>query len=588
MGIWFDDKGESTFPFITSKKRFNNYTVGLIDAPYEPGILHFQQDPPHTFLLAIDGQITNIDDLSNEFLCSLNDANEKLIYAIYIKEGAQGFFKIKGAISFIFVDFSSGTTILYRAFLHGHPLYFTTKNKHLSVSTNAVFLLYRDDINGSVDKKKIANLFATNLLEWTGTVFEEIDEVKSGELVLFTPEGVKRTVQPLEDIFHRNYSYHDEEMAFDHYRKLLEGAVEECIDSKKKYGIMLSSGMDSSSIAYYVAKKMKAQGKKLTAYSWTLPGDSADESENIRILCQELGIELKIMDGQYLGPFDRLNEPFLLPASPFVNFFWPLNQACYKEAHKDGVDYLFNGNYGDLNFPVTGRLLYDIIDDRRFDLLPFSIMELIKKRGLLNLSKALLYKFIGKKQIKEYKGLPWMTDETVLLTTCKKAVLNVAFKSYELALSAFHTGYLSTERYLSGRYSLYRLEPYKNVKLMEYSLGFPSYMTYRGGQKKYFVRKAMESYLPDKIVWQPRVGHLGDFIQKSFERNRETVREKVWKNVSFWNFYVNESWMKEKLQNDAQVTNNDLYIIWLCINLSVWLQEIKPGGSLYEGEFNEK
>ncbi|MEA3491095.1 MAG: hypothetical protein U9R27_04270, partial [Campylobacterota bacterium] len=64
--------------------------------------------------------------------------------------------------------------------------------------------------------------------------------------------------------------------------------------------------------------------------------------------------------------------------------------------------------------------------------------------------------------------------------------------------------------------------------------------------------------------------------------------EKIWENPSSWNGYIREEWMREKLQESAKVDNYDLYVIWLCITLTAWLKAIKPGGSLYEGEFSSK
>jgi asparagine synthase (glutamine-hydrolysing) len=580
MGIWFDEKEESSFPFITLEKKIMHFRVGLIHAPYQPGTIHHYNTPSNTFLLAVDGEIENFHTLLLSFSCALDDTVDRLIYTIYQNEGAEGFFKIKGSVSFIFFDNDSREVILYRAFLKGHPLYFTRKNNRLSVSTNAVYLLHRDDIKGRIDKTKVLNLFTVNLLAWTGTVFEEIDEVKSGEMVIFTPEGVEKKSQSLEEIFDTEFNYNDEGTALENYRQILHKAVDKNIDKKKKYGIMLSSGIDSSSIAYYAVKNLHSVGKKLTAYSWTLPEDSADESENIQLLCDKLGIELKLFNGEKYGPFDMLDKPFLQPDTPFINLFWPLNQACYREAHKDGIDYLFNGNYADLLFPSRRRLIDDIIKDRRFDLLPSEVLHRVQKKGVGSLFKSLISKFVSVEKIKVSQTIAWMSEEAKQLVS-HEAETKKKFEEYRLALSEYHMGYLGTERYLSGKYALYRKEPHRDLDLIHYSLGFPSYMTYRGSQSKYFVRKAMQTHLPKEITKQPRVGHLGSILLKSFERNREKVEEKLWENPSDWNTYVKESWIREKLRKDASLGNRDLYIIWLCINLTAWLKAIKPDGELY-------
>ena len=150
-----------------------------------------------------------------------------------------------------------------------------------------------------------------------------------------------------------------------------------------------------------------------------------------------------------------------------------------------------------------------------------------------------------------------------------------------MALSPFFSGYLGLERYLSGPYNLQRVEPHKNIELMNLSLSLPPYMTYRNGQTKYFAREAMHGLLPEEIRAQPRVGKLTSIVMRSFLKNRKEVREKVLEDPSSWNLYVRESWMRGALKRDAALDSRDLFVVWLCLHMGPWLKAIKPRGELY-------
>jgi asparagine synthase (glutamine-hydrolysing) len=582
MGIWHDQGIINNYTFISAEEKIEHYVVGLIRAPYLSGTIYKYTSSKSNFLLAIDGEIENLKLLSAELGVPSEDVVQ-MIYGLYHREGAEGLLRIQGTASIILFDFENEKTILYRSFLNGYPLYFTTKNNRLTVCTNPVFLLHRDDISDTVDRDKIAKLFSINPLNWTGTVFSEISEVAHGEVVCISSRGIERKKHSLKNIFHSKYCYRNEKIAFAYYRTLLESAVNERIQPNKKYGIMLSSGIDSSSIAYFAAKKLHLEGRELKAYSWKLPSDSADESKSIELICKELNIPLKMFHGEIFGPFDALDSLFLLPDTPFVNSFWGINQECYSQASEDGVDFLLNGNFADLLFVEKGSQFKSMWRDRRFDLLFPNIAHIFKRKGFLGLIRSVLFRVLPLKKDNRFKIMPWLTTEAHNFSSIDENHINdKEFKNFQSALCSFQSGYLGGERYLSGRYGLYRSEPHRNIALMHYSLGFPNYMTYREGKTKFFVREAMRGLLPNKILNQPRVGLLSSFALKSFERNKNKVREKIWEDVSSWNYYVKEEWMRDRLKDGAVVDNKDLYVIWLCINLTAWLKAIKPGGSLYE------
>lgn len=584
MGIWYDSNTKSDFPFITSQKQLHPSCVGLVKSPYQTGTLHKFVSQSNTFLLAVDGEVKNLT-LLVETLALSSDNITDVIYALYLQEGSQGFFRIEGAVSIIVYDLKNEKTILYRAFLNGYPLYFTTKNNRLTVCTNPVFLLHREDISDAVNHDKIAKLFAVNPLNWTGSLFCELDVVEHGELVVINNDGMTRNKLPLKDIFSTRYTYNNEEISFDRYREKLSSAVNNSIVQDKKYGIMLSSGMDSSSIAYYAAKSLKSEGNRLVAYSWTLPGDSADESENIERICKALDIPLKMFNGEEFGSFNELDTLFLLPDTPFVNPFWRLNQHCYHLAEEDGINLLFNGNFADLLFRKRKSTVLKMYYAKRFDLVFSSLLFILKSKGFYGVLKSLKARISFSKKENGISNTPWLSNQAVkLLQKSSSEKVEETFQEYEAALCPFQAGYLGLERYLSGRYNVYRSEPHRDFDLMHYSLGFPVDLTHRAGKTKFFVRESMRGKLPNEILEQSRVGLLSSFVLKSFQKNLGKIREKIWENPSSWNVYVKEIWMKEKLKENALIDNRDLYVIWLCIHLTAWLTAIKPGGSLYEGE----
>ena len=162
------------------------------------------------------------------------------------------------------------------------------------------------------------------------------------------------------------------------------------------------------------------------------------------------------------------------------------------------------------------------------------------------------------------------------------------FEHYATALASIQTGYLGMDRYLGGKHGIKRIDPYRNPDVVNYMLGFPTYMNCRDGQMKYFAREAMRGLLPEPIRTQPRVGILTPLAVNSYERNKKRVKEMLLDEREVWKQYVDESWMENRLNSRNAIKSNELIVIWLSLNLQQWHKAIKPGGSLYEGTFNHR
>ena len=569
--------------------------LALSSAPYSSHTQHYQNlYAKDNIRLIVDGQVSNLNYTSNTF----DD-----IIALYQTYGSDGLYRLKGAFSLVLYDDEKQLSLLFRSFLTGNPLYFVAKNNLLSVSTNPVYLLHRPDVSDTLDREEMSSLFAFNFSRLKGNVFSELTEVKSGEIVIITPDNLQHINRPLSKVFTPEH-YGIESKVIEKYRAMIEQRVHESLLPDRDHGIMLSSGMDSSTVAVFAKQNLDKEKRKLTAYSWTLPNDpSGDESEKIKELCAVLDIPLKLFNGEYFGTFDALDNPFLLPDTPYTNPYWLITAETYRHASDDGISALLNGGYGDMLFRGNRDLLIDIVRDRRFELFFPEVQFIIKKMGYRDAIKSsrsirgLLRNYIPDLLLRRIRkvapvNLPlWLSDSSQeyrrsVYEKNIKSIEENEFKSFKTALSADQTSYLGMDRYLSGKYGIKRIDPYVNVDLLNYTLGIPTYMTYRNGQSKYFAREAMRGLLPEYIRLQPRVGLLTQLLHDSYDRNKKTIRERLLDDRRIWKQYVDESWMESKLNSVNSLDPFELLVFWLSLNMQQWHKAIKPGGSLYEGKFN--
>ena len=68
-------------------------------------------------------------------------------------------------------------------------------------------------------------------------------------------------------------------------------------------------------------------------------------------------------------------------------------------------------------------------------------------------------------------------------------------------------------------------------------------------------------------------------------KNSNEIRERLFDDKSAWNVYIDELWMQKKFKEISLITDKELLVIWMSLNIGPWQKAIKPGGSLYEGTF---
>ncbi len=592
MGIWyncfFDDRQEGNgfndLKFTQLYGLYPDIQIGVLESLYENVRIFAENE---AYLIGIDGMVANRVELSKHLDLVSNSSEEEVIFSLYRRYGAEGFFRLQGTASIVFYDSIRQSSIFYRSLLNGNPLYYVNKNFQLTASTDPISLLRRDDISDTLSYSRLCRTFSLRPNQYAHTLLEDISAVEQGELIVITKEHTRRSRQPLGEVFQVGL-HHSEKDTIETYSRLLEEAVAKSIQPNEQYGIMLSSGMDSSSIAVLAAKKLREEGRTLRAYSWTFPNDTlGDESQKIQELCHMHDIPLTLFDGEKFGPFDRLDKLYFLPQTPFVSPFWHISAELYRIASKDGVTRLFNGNYGDLLFPVRNNLLIDAVRDKRFDLLTPIIGNCLKRYGWRGLYKAPELRrpiaiMLPKRKVYIRK---WLTREAkeALIASQGDVPNDLVLGELELTLMSYFTDSLGVSRDLPGYYGIERIEPHRDLKLIEFAAGIPSYMSFRNGETKYYAREAMRGLLPESIRTQPRAGDLNPFVFNSFYRNKENIREMIFGTASAWNGYIREEWMLEKFQNDAVLNYGDILVIWLSLYIAPWQKAIKSGGSLYEG-----
>lgn len=371
------------------------------------------------------------------------------------------------------------------------------------------------------------------LSECLETPYEEIFQAAPAQIVKIDTHGVHRldywnptdnkNVLQLEN---------DEEYqkAFIH---LYEKVVADSLRSCKETGVLLSGGLDSSSVACIAAKQLKEKGRKL--YSFTSVPDkeyggrknpylTADETKSVELIAEYTGnirthyYDLEGKDAW--SDVDKLLDLLEIPYKSIQNALWI--EEILGVASKEGCKVVLNGQYGNttVSFGDFFMQFYTLLEEQKYLTLKNEFSAFCKKNHLSQ--KVMLKQFLKTLTPVWYKK--WknrkigMFDEVLAKEELlqryhteerfTKAKLNLTendnfsvkkyrpFMYYKEALAQI--GIIETKSSLAN--GVLVKDPTRDKRIIEFCLSLPPEQFVKEGNQRRLIRVYMKGYIPEAIL----------------------------------------------------------------------------------------
>lgn len=306
----------------------------------------------------MDGFLFNREELAAILGLPPTHSDERLVGEAYLRWGEEMPDRLRGEFTvFVWVPalkqgliarHRSGTRPMFIC-AQGSTLYFASEIGEL------VALLPRrpapDDIG-------VARALGGWTLHDDRTLFEGVRRLGAGSLVRLEARGfsVRRywCPQPSEPVSL------DRKEAVEEIQRLIGAAVNRRVGSNDEAGILLSGGLDSSTVAAIGAPALATRDKKLRGYSAQFPdAPSADESAELDVLASGLKVpqvRMTLTGGSPLAAGIDYLQRWAVPLGPPNHFVWqPF--LCHAASH--GVTVMLDGDGGDEVFTESPYLVAD-------------------------------------------------------------------------------------------------------------------------------------------------------------------------------------------------------------------------------------
>ena len=274
-----------------------------------------------------------------------NSDTEVVLYA-YCEYGRDCLKMFRGFFAFCIYDFKNQELFLARDRLGSKPLKYYFDNKLFSFSSEIKALLEIDSIDKSVDYSSISKYLSLSYIPSPNTIYKNIKKLPAGSFLVFNisknnfyiEKYWEPTFEPKIDI-----SY---EEAKEKTRKIFKDSVNMRMISDVPVGVLLSGGVDSSSIVAALAH----HSSKINTFSVGFADSKFDERKFSRRIADQFGTNHNelIVEPNLHSDLDKIignyDEPFADPSIiPSYYLSKEVSNHVKVALGGDGADEIFAG-----------------------------------------------------------------------------------------------------------------------------------------------------------------------------------------------------------------------------------------------------
>jgi asparagine synthase (glutamine-hydrolysing) len=299
----------------------------------------------NTLALICNGEIYNYLELKAEleeegFQFHTESDCEVILY-LYEKMGTAFLSKLRGMFAFCLWDEANQHLLIARDRMGKKPLYYARGAKGIAISSEIKAITHHFLSSFSINALEVTNaLKYSHPLDKLKTVVNEVDKVQPGEYVIFKGDSVtKKAYWSINDIQKKS-----EHNSFKDTLNVLQTAVDIRLRSDVPVAILLSSGIDSCSVAA-LAKHCRDEVHAITV------GYKSKGTSDERVVAQKFAKEKNIiyheieLDQQ---DFENYFEEYTsVIDEPVCDIAAIAQWGIYKKAKELGFKVLLSGIGGD-------------------------------------------------------------------------------------------------------------------------------------------------------------------------------------------------------------------------------------------------
>ena len=574
---------------------FGHRRLSIIDLTEDGNQPMFSLD--NRYCIVFNGEVYNFLELKKGLIAKgvkfKTNSDTEVVLNSYIYYGVSAFSMFNGMFALAIYDTFKKELILSRDQFGIKPLYYYHDKNVFIFSSEKKAILKDLTSNVNLNKQSLVEYIWFGNPLGDNTFYKEITEITPGNYI-----KIKNGVVKKHNFFNINSIQEikiTEEEAIKKTINLFENSIKRHLISDVPVAVLLSGGIDSSAITAFASKHYKG---KLKTYSIAFDYNKGDNELSLAAkIARKYNTdhtEIHITGNDLIDVLESLANSHDEPFADSGNI--PLYLISKKL--KGSVKVILQGDGGDEFFGGYSR--YNTIQNTKkwkfFSILPMFIsLTKTKNTKILRLQR-----FINAITEKE----PYIRNALLLTMESKYSnPLQIFNKSTRRTLKGYDPFirykevYENYDKKTNEVQSLFYTDsqiilkdtflekvdkstmansievrvPFLDKDLTEFALSLPPKLKIKNGVKKYLLKKSMEGFVPNEILYGSKKGFgvpygywLGTSLQEYFLQQISTKKASV---------YIDQIKVLEMFNLHQKEKGNFGFLLWKTLILCIWLNK---------------
>lgn len=562
-------------------KEITSYQVRRDNIIYEIASNRFEiQSSLHTndFFVCGDIEIHNKEKLKDTFIdnTSINWSDEQLLIELYKLEGIRFIEKLKGSFSFVLFDKQNSNVHIVRDQIGLKPVFWKIYENKLHVSSD-IFLFKTEKKEIDFNLKYFSEFVQSNgIVDTVETPYKDIYRVPSGS---FFKYGL--SVQSVEKYWNMSeireeIQAHESKYYINRFEEIFQESVKRRLKENDKNTVMLSGGLDSTSI-YAVAKELfrngtGSVGSVSAVFEELIECDESYFIDGLLNKYESSGLKMnfdnKLMFEEFPHSIPRSDEPSV--NSITYNFTAPL----ISHAVNSGYENVLSGFAGDHLLAGSAYTAADKIREKKYKE-AFKIITEYSIRSNTSAFKNLREFVLFPNSLKEH-----FADDSLLTRSIKANLKKIKKPSkHDLYIQLTQAkSHLYTDRVIGGYTGVDIQYPFLDRDLIEFIFKVPSDLLYDGSKKKVILRESMKNKLTEDILSRENKTQHVAHTYKSLRNNWSEIYKvlSVGHVSNYFDLIDYDVWITELTKWRNGLPTDDR--MWSLIAIEIWMNKVISTG----------
>ncbi len=550
-------------------------------------------------VITADARIDNRDELSKELDIKDEESvsDSYFILKAYEMWGDECPDKLLGDFAFAIWDKAQEKLFCARDHMGVKPFYYYLDDDMFIFGTEIKALFCVDGVPRKLDEKRLAlSLLVDDFTERERTFYKDIKSfIAAHYLILDRNNNDLKRYWKLDPNLEIKMGS-DEEYAEKFLEIFTEAVKCRLRSADDKIGVMLSGGLDSSSIACTANKILEENNIKKDIQSFSFVFDDypeADEREFLNKVLEKTGIAPHFMKSDDISPLEKIDEILDYLDQPTPTFQIGLVHEINQILVKNKMRVLLAGDGGDQVVSHAQNYIEELIINfkwiKAYNALndisrvqKISKFKLLKKRLMHIVQYYLmkwpyLYQLVKKEDF--YENL--INNDFLKNIGIEKAVNNkknsITCKDrqyYLVSEVASQSGFEIADQN-NSKFHIESRYPFFDKRMIEFCYAIPTEMKIRDGITRYIMRLAMKEILPKEVCWRTNKAHLSRSSLENFFKE-EYILENVFNDP---NNVINDYIFLDQLKNiyECSKMNNSTLMLfsWKVVLIYLWILRSK-------------